>query len=309
MAAHRYWRIAVTAADGSGDIRIIDLELRESAGGADATGSGTASANNNYFGSPPADAFDGQPYSCWSIFLGGAYLKYDFGAGVTKDIVEAAVTTGLDPTTAPKDFTIEHSDDDSAWTAAMTLTGITGWSQGQRRTFNASGETSTPDAAASTRYWRLVVTAVNGGSVPEIAKLQLRATAGGADVTGSGTAFSGVTIYYGTPSNAFDSDASSVWSPDGTSTTENWALGYDFGSGNDFDLAVFAITAHQSDATLAPTAFELQRSEDKLAWTTDMTFSGITGWSAGQTRWFDSTGEISDPGGAALRRPVVFICT
>lgn len=298
MAAHRYWRICVTsnAAGGSGsagdaDVTLTDVELRTAAGGSDATGSGSASANNARFGSSAAAAFDTQPYTFWKFTADASnWLKYDFGAGNDKDIVEVALTCGLATGFAPRDFTVQWSDDASAWTTVMTVTGATEWTPGQRRTFNSSGETPTPDPPAACRYWRLVVSAVQGsGGVPEIAKLQLRESVGGADATGSGSAFSGTTIFYGNPANAFDSNASTVWSPSNGVAGENSALGYDFGSGVTKNIAEIAITTHPTDANLSPTTFILQRSSDKLGWVGTFEVSGSTGWVAGETRTFAAT--------------------
>ena len=61
MSAHRYWRILVPPApDGrpSPTVCINEVELRESIGGIDATGSGTAFANYSNAGGAPALAFD-----------------------------------------------------------------------------------------------------------------------------------------------------------------------------------------------------------------------------------------------------------
>jgi hypothetical protein len=91
---------------------------------------------------------------------------YDFGLGVTKAIRKFTITAFTTPANSPKDFTIEHSDDNSNWTIASTVTGSTGWTSTQTRTF-------TFDAAGSHRYWRANITAVDGGSATTISEMEM----------------------------------------------------------------------------------------------------------------------------------------
>jgi hypothetical protein len=90
MAAHRYWRLNITAGNGSAYVGVEEVGLRTNPGGLTVTGSGTASASESYVTLPPADAFDLSNSTSWAS-NGSAlpqWIKYDFGAGNDKDIVE-----------------------------------------------------------------------------------------------------------------------------------------------------------------------------------------------------------------------------
>lgn len=308
MAAHRYWRIRPTANSAgitNGDVRIQDIEFRTSAGGADVTGSGTASANSNYSGETAANAFDSVVRTYWRATLSTTqWIKYDFGAGQDKDIVEVAIAAdAANPGNAPATFFIEWSDDNTAWTTWGSYSGITGWYAGQRRTFQASGEVSTPTVPASARFWRIVATALQAGNTftsMRIGEMQLRSSAGGADLTGSGTAIGGTNQTGGLPANAFDNNTTTEFMSNADSNT--WWLGYDFGSGVSHQIVEFVLQAEDTSATTAPTAFILQRSSDGHGWNTNDSYSGQS-WTAGETKTFS----ISQPASSA--RPVVFVCT
>lgn len=136
--AHRYWRINIYGTSPAFAWSMAEIEMRESQGGSDVTGSGTASASSSYDGTTlPANVVDNDTGTLWATATTDpAWWKYDFGNGVTKTIVEVVITprqTGL-YTQTPNYFAIQYSDDDSAWTTA--LTGITAWENANAKTFN-----------------------------------------------------------------------------------------------------------------------------------------------------------------------------
>jgi hypothetical protein len=138
MAAHRYWRIGFgnyVSADVF--VAINELELRESIGGADVTGSGTASTKNVIYSTyVPSYAFDNNTaaanstvfyYSATGNDLAPCYLDYDFGSGVTKDIVEIGYNVpvfgvGFSSTSScPKGISLWYSDDGLNYTLKWAL--------------------------------------------------------------------------------------------------------------------------------------------------------------------------------------------
>jgi hypothetical protein len=140
--AHRYWRIRITASGNGADTGMAECELRTSAGGSDVTGSGTTifSTQLNTSSFAAANAFDNNTSTNWCSngfgTSGGEWIGYDFGAGNTFNIKEVAFSCRSDFTPdAPKDFTIEFSDDNSTWFSSWSVTGQTGWSAGVTRTF------------------------------------------------------------------------------------------------------------------------------------------------------------------------------
>lgn len=127
--AHRYWRIYVTANNGSTYTAMCEVQLRASVGGADETGSGTAAASSNYTSLTPDKAFDNSTVQAngWASNGGlPCWLSYDFGVGVTKEIVEVAihfnVSGFLDQ--CPTAWSLQYSDDNSAWTTAFDVSSL-----------------------------------------------------------------------------------------------------------------------------------------------------------------------------------------
>jgi hypothetical protein len=101
----------------------------------------------------------------WSsvIGIGAEWLKLDLGAGNAISILKYKLIEGRSDFTAvygPKDFTLQGSNDDAAWTTLDTRTGIT-W-------LDYPGSTQVKEfplaaRSAAWRYFLLNITA-NGGS-------------------------------------------------------------------------------------------------------------------------------------------------
>ena len=140
----RYFRITVTEASADPVfLNIADIAIRATVGGANQTGSGTASTSTSEsVGFESSKAFDGNPlttYSSPSPGTGPVWLKYDFGTAV--DMAEIVITSGDNSTRAaraPRTFTIEVSDDDSAWTVVGGATSLPAWGITESRTFELS---------------------------------------------------------------------------------------------------------------------------------------------------------------------------
>lgn len=310
MAAHRYWRINFTGSVGGASLTLFDVEFRTTFGGSDVTdgAGGTASASASSAGTGPANLFDSSPTNRWARSSTSAWIQYDFGAANTKDIIEFTMACGADVTQAPKDFTLQYSDDGTAFTTVGTFANIINWQPGQRRTFQLTGEVSTPAPPAATRYWRVVCKDLQGGAITlSVAEMELRESAGGSDVATTSTALDGSVFSAGQgAANCFDGNASTTWQV--TSGNQPAWHYHDFGSGVTKSVMELGIMADASSGNGAPTAIYLQRSSDALGWTSVISLTGITGWVAGQTRYFQSTGEVSGLPPAAVRR-VVFVCT
>ena len=155
--AHRYWRVRITANDGSAQyFGFTEIEMRGSIGGANlltilnsGTGpSGPATANSEVNASNAAwRATDASTTSGWIGNVPGGGLpgwwKYDFGhaghSGPSTASVRQIMIRGSHnaPTGSPRDFTLQWSDDNSAWTTVLTVTGETSWTgASDARTFN-----------------------------------------------------------------------------------------------------------------------------------------------------------------------------
>lgn len=141
MAAHRYWRLWITAFNTvpAGGGSFAEIQLRDTKGGPDLTGSGTASASSYYDSNwVPANAVDNNEATGWHIANQAVipqWWKYDFGAGNAYDIIQILITAEIGWRTV-KDFVVQYSDDDSVYTPYFSYGGATGWADHETRTFN-----------------------------------------------------------------------------------------------------------------------------------------------------------------------------
>jgi opacity protein-like surface antigen len=135
---YRYWRFNVTSTNTNNSMNFAEAELRESAGGADQTGSGTASSpQGNLTATPPA-AFDNNASTTWHSAIGTMphQLVYDFGVGVTKAITQVMIQAH--PSNAaytPLTFDMQYSSDNSSWTTSWSVTTPNTWAGGEIRVF------------------------------------------------------------------------------------------------------------------------------------------------------------------------------
>ena len=141
-SGHRYWRIHQFDSNMSPEQFVLaEVVLRETSGGANAVGSGTANASSVWDGTgtyAASKAVDGNPSTIWHTANGSgvnAWWQYDFGAGVTKDIQELAITIRSDSLGYSTDFRFMYSDDGSTWFPQFGYTAQTWPSAGSTRTF------------------------------------------------------------------------------------------------------------------------------------------------------------------------------
>jgi len=136
-------------------------------------------------------------------------------------------------------------------------------------------------------YWRINVTANNGGAYLSLNEIEFRAAVGGSDQCTGGTVLfssqAGGTDNAAT--NAFDNDQSSKWTSNSTPTGY---IGYQFAS--PVNVGQIAITAtYPGQGSYAPKAFSLQYSDNGSDWMTIKELStNETGWGTQETRLFSS---------------------
>lgn len=129
MAAHRYWRLNLTAPISGTAYSLSEIIMSLVAGGANQCTGGTAAASTVY-ASPTytADkAFDGNGTTFWASAGSSSaeWISYDFGVGVTKDIVEFGFSARPDSfatTQTPLTGALQFSDDNAAWTNSLAFT-------------------------------------------------------------------------------------------------------------------------------------------------------------------------------------------
>ena len=279
---HRYWRINVTTNHGSGTTQFVEVEMRETQGGSDVTGSGTASGGGGFTGGTAANAFDNNEATTYNPTGTSGWLKYDFGAGNGKDIVEVALKvndTGFATfTAAPKDFTLEWSDDDSSWTDALGPCALYGPLLDYFHVFP-----ETAPAAGFHRFWRVLCTTANGGTFYLLDEVEFRATSGAADQvpaqTDANGAATGRSIMASGGSNAWGAfdNSTQMWGSSGT--TNQW-VGFIFPTAVKVEEVLMQVSTNTSRT---PNTGGFEYSDDGVTWTSQKTFSGLT-WTSAESK-------------------------
>lgn len=148
-AGHRYWRINVSATNSSTyGPQISNFELR--VGGVDQIPTMTGSTTSGVTVTPSSEF--SATYAGWKTcndangstdFWDGnspsnAQLEVDFGSGNTVDIDDytVAAAIGAQSTWAPNSWTLEFSDNGTDWTVWDTVSGETGWTGNESRTYS-----------------------------------------------------------------------------------------------------------------------------------------------------------------------------
>lgn len=143
MAAHRYWRLLFSAVGSGSAVAVGEVEFHAVGGGADQTGSGTASADSEYPDWVAGNAFadNGVAYTstgCWSSTNTSLphWLVYDFGSG-NDVIVEEYTLQAHDnayQNELPAAWQFQYSDNAADWTTVDTQSGIS-WAVSEVKTF------------------------------------------------------------------------------------------------------------------------------------------------------------------------------
>lgn len=292
MSAHRYWRILMYYAQSGGDgtLGISEIEMRETNGGSNAIGSGTAAASSSLNSSfLPAKAVDGNTATMWisTNNSADAWWSYDFGSGVTKDIVEVKLSNRTDSFygEVSKKFDIQFSDDNSAWTTYWSRDYSPGYKSGSFWSAAAQSKVF----AMTSRWWRIKLyyasTALADG-VNSFAAIEMRSAIAGADLITGGFPVASSFLSNATSFEAdkgHDGSVSTFWLSTNNSADAWW--GYDFGPGAWFNVEEIVLTA-RNDGFYGETAthFDIDYSTDGTNWTTYWSKTGLAAWTTGLAR-------------------------
>jgi hypothetical protein len=91
-------------------------------------------------------------------------IIFDFGSGATKTVTQYTITAG-GTVTAPNNWTLYGSNNNSTWTSLHTGSGQN-WSIGEKRTYQLTNTTGY-------RYYKLFINGVNGGNGISIKEFEL----------------------------------------------------------------------------------------------------------------------------------------
>lgn len=303
MAAHRYWRLYITAVNANQYVGVSEIELFD-ATYADVT-TGLAAANvthSSRLGSAynGSNVIDDDFTTLWHTngatvpsVANPEWVKIDLGAGNDKDVIALSIKGRITgeayvPEQCPKDFKLQYSDDGATWSDLFSVTGQTGWGViGERRFFNASGSTEMvppppPSAAvgtASKRFWRVRTTAVDGDlNAFGLQDIEFHTTVGGAQAATGGTAYAANT-YSGLPSYAFDSGTTEWIGAD----TKEW-IGYLFPAAT--EVVELKIKAGNTEPDQSPKDFVVEYLDGAGVFQTAHSVTGSSGWTSNEVRTF-----------------------
>lgn len=169
MAAHTYWDLYFIENNGAGAYCSgVEIEMFDTEGGTDLCTGGTAFGSAGYYA--VANGFDNSNATIFAQnFTPGTpgWIGYQFASPV--DIVQFSFTcedTGYTDR-APKTLYLRYSDDALNWTIKKVITGQTGWSALQKRTFNVYEGSFTGNITESFGVTDWVISAFdcNGGDL------------------------------------------------------------------------------------------------------------------------------------------------
>lgn len=149
---------------------------------------GTAAASTEFSGTYPAwKAVDGSIASTNAWFTASGtttgWWRYQFTAAQVIDKVTiTANATSAQFTAMPKDFTIEGSNDATNWTVLATISGETGWTSQQARSWVFANTTAYT-------YYRINITANNGQTYAGFSEIALITTGTPQNMTLQSNAF------------------------------------------------------------------------------------------------------------------------
>lgn len=120
-----------------------------------------ASASSELLGSNDAfRAFSSASGDSWIANATTGWIKIDLSSEMKRRLTSYQIkdsNTGTGVTRSPRDWTVQGSNDDINWTTVDTVSGETGWTTGETRTYTCDSPSST-----AFRYYKVVVTANNG---------------------------------------------------------------------------------------------------------------------------------------------------
>lgn len=318
MAAHRYWRLYVTAVQAGYYVGLSEIELFD-ATYADVTSSAMAITTSTSLGAGyvGSNAFNDTASDQWissGLTAPSAgtpeWIQIDLGAGNAKDVIAMSLRGRYDgqswvPEQCPKTFKLKYSDDGSAWSDLISVTNLSAWISwnGERRFFDAGGEMAVPPppsiavGTASRQFWRVRATATGSIHNTGVSNIAFATTNGGADTTTGGTsAESNGYTSFGGHGSAFDS-TNSMWT---AGDTHSW-VGYLHPA--PVDAVECRITAHGDSPSVTPKDFVIEYW-DGSAFVETLSVTGETGWTSLQQRTY--TWALAS---TAAARPHVFVAT
>jgi hypothetical protein len=284
-STHRYWKLSITAAqsDVTGVVALTECVFAESAGGPQTGGSATVTGPSA--GSGSVGLLVDADYTSQYSTVSGAFprnIKLDYGAtsGNWKDLNELRMVEHPSWTPqAPKDFELFWSDDDVTYTSRIAVTGAAAFSADKMSSVFRSA--TCPDTLSGFLYYRINVTDGNQAAQYAVGECEFRGSVSGSDLSSSaGGVFYSSKSGSNFPPSAFDNNnATGYFSLSGAAYPQY--LGVELEQRQ--TIVEASIIPFPSFEAYAPKDFTVQGSNDLSAWTTVITATNQTAWTAAPT--------------------------
>ena len=292
MAAHRYWRVKITATQDATECMIRELKMLSAwASPTLLSTGGTPYASSEYSAAYSADkSFDDDTETGWVAGSGSSMpqsLGYDLGSGNDAEVNVILIQSHENDWSdrAPKDFTVQYSDNDSDWYDWWSESDVTWDKDSSIQIFGKNAPPVTDDGW----FWRLNVS--DPGSDPnyiEFTELEFRATTGGADQCTGGIPY--VSSHYPNEDynaeSLFDDNTATKWL--GQLDYLPISLSYCFLQ----PTTVTEIALSSLAAARGAEAFTIERSWNGIDWIPVKYHGNIT-WGASEQKTFLTTPDIS----------------
>lgn len=285
------WRVFVTNNNNSHSsyTTMAEVQLRRLPHGYDMTN--TAGLDTAPFGSAIVNssndfkyAFDKNMLTKWTSnaeFPCWIGWDFKFPTRVMEMVLSSHYSTGDQPTLAARDFKLQYYDETAAaWVSVTSVAKQDAWAGGEKRTYQVRAPNNNIHD-----FWRMNVTANNGGPYVVIAEMELRSSTGGSDQTSPANAvaksFASDFIFGNDIYHAFDDD-----------TTTAWGVNYDntLFIGWHEHLAVREIAINAIGSTGSPTYtakdFTFEYSDDGVSYTVVKDVTADAVWAANEVRTY-----------------------
>lgn len=155
-----------------------------------------------------------------------------------------------------------------------------------RRMMMAAGG-GAPPGGDEHLYWRILITETRTGDsfLATIAEVEMRATAGGADLCSGGTASASSQEATYPASKAFDNltGVEDIWVSGSGQPSPQW-LQYQFAAPVEINEVLIRAASTTSRAERAPRSFKIQWSDDGTTWTDKWAVTDTSAWAINESR-------------------------
>ena len=271
--------------NGSDRLRVAEIEMAASPGGADLCTGGTVISGGPASWGSPGNAFDnntGTEANGTDGTVGGMWLGYAFAAAVSPREIRIRASAAV-PNEAPTVAVLRYSlDSGTTWISTDWIIFPTAWTAGQVRAAAVAAAPLPVNVRSRARAWRCWVQAVQSGTIINCGELEFATSPGGATVAAGGAAISSSNLLLPSngPGDAFDGTKafSNLWQS-ATPGVPGW-IGYAWPTPQP-SLVEMRWTAGPfgpGEIGPNPETLRIQWTSDGQTWVQTNEYAGIAAW-------------------------------